>query len=93
MRATSSTRSASHTGFSVECVPHPASKNEDDDILVMEVQPNTDDRIKELCAKALNADDSEVPIILAELKSLLEEHSAFVRYMVARTLNGISKAA
>jgi hypothetical protein len=58
----------------------------------MEVHPR-DERIKELCAKAINADDSEVPVILAELKTLLQEHSEFVRYMVARTLNRTSKAA
>jgi len=46
-----------------------------------------DERIRQLCAEAAKADDSEVPEILAELQSLLREHNKFVRRMVSQTLN------
>jgi hypothetical protein len=46
-----------------------------------------DERITELCERAATADDSEVPALLAELKVLLAEHSEFVRYLAAKTLN------
>jgi hypothetical protein len=36
---------------------------------------------------SINVDDSEVPALLAELKGLLAEHSEFVRYLAAKTLN------
>ncbi len=52
----------------------------------MEIRP-IDERIRELCAKAVTADDSEVPSLLAELKALLAEHSEFVKYLAAKTLN------
>ena len=52
----------------------------------MEIQP-VEQRIKELCEKAVTADDSEVPALVAELQALLAEHSQFVRYLPARTLN------
>jgi hypothetical protein len=44
-------------------------------------------RIRELCERAAIVDDSEVPALFAELKALLGEHSAFVRYLAAKTLN------
>lgn len=46
-----------------------------------------DERIRELCAEAAKADDTDVPEILAELQSLLREHNEFVRMMVSQTLN------
>ena len=63
--------------------------------MVVEIHP-IEDRIRELCDKARNVDDSEVPALFAELKELLAEHSASVRYLAARTLNRLresSKAA
>jgi hypothetical protein len=56
----------------------------------MEIRP-VEERIKELCEKAVTADDSEVPALLAELQALLAEHSQFFRYLAARTLNRAHK--
>jgi hypothetical protein len=53
---------------------------------VVEIRP-IEERVKELCARAATVDDSEVPALLAELKGLLAEHSEFVRYLAAKTLN------
>ena len=50
------------------------------------------ERIKELCSKAAIADDYEVPALFQELKNLLAEHSEFVRYLTAKTLNRVNKA-
>jgi hypothetical protein len=52
----------------------------------VEIYPN-DERIRELCAMAVTADDSEVSALLAELQALLAEQSQFVRYLAAKTLN------
>ncbi len=52
----------------------------------MESHP-IEERIRELCERAATVDDSEVPALFAELKELLAEHSAFVRYLAAKTLN------
>jgi hypothetical protein len=46
-----------------------------------------DEKIRELCERAANVDDSGVPALFAELNALLAEHSAFVRYLAAKTLN------
>ena len=54
--------------------------------MIVEVRP-IEERIKELCESAATADDSEVPALFAELRALLAEHSGFVRYLAARTLN------
>lgn len=50
-----------------------------------------EERIRELSARAATADDSEVPALLVELKALLAEHSAAVRYLAAKTLNRLAK--
>jgi hypothetical protein len=52
-----------------------------------------DERIKELCKKALTADDSEVKTLLEELQALLAEHSKAARYLAAKTLNRLDKAS
>jgi len=52
----------------------------------MEIEP-LDDRIRDICERAVTAKDSEVPKLLAELKALMQSHSEFLRYMVARTIN------
>jgi hypothetical protein len=49
------------------------------------------DRITELCKRATTAQDSEVPELLSELKALLAEHSEFVRYLAAKTLNRVGE--
>jgi hypothetical protein len=54
----------------------------------MEIQP-VEQRIKELCEKAVTADDSEVPALIAELQALLAGHSQFFRYLAARTMNRV----
>ena len=49
-----------------------------------------DDPIRQLCAKAAAADDSEVEEILAELQRVLREHNEFVRKMISHTLNRVA---
>jgi hypothetical protein len=56
----------------------------------VEIRP-IEERIRELCARAANVPDSEVPELFSELKSLLAEHSEFVRYLAAKTLNRVSE--
>lgn len=58
-------------------------------VVSVEVQP-LDERIRQLCAKAAAADDSEVEEILAELQRVLREHNEFVRKMVSHTLNRVA---
>ena len=48
-----------------------------------------EERIRELSERAATADDSEVPALFAELNALLAEHSEAVRYLAAKTLNGL----
>jgi hypothetical protein len=50
-----------------------------------------DERIRQLCAKAATAEESEVPEILAELNAALRQHSQFVREMARQTLNHTPK--
>jgi len=57
---------------------------------VVHIRP-IEDRIRELCERAAVADESEVQDLFAELKALLAEHSQFVRYLAARTLNRTEK--
>jgi hypothetical protein len=52
----------------------------------VEIHP-VDERIRELCERALTVDDAEAPALFAELKALLQEHSEAVRFLVAKTLN------
>ena len=49
------------------------------------------ERIRELCAKAITAEDSEVQAVLSELQAALREHSQVVRQMATQTLNGESE--
>ena len=58
-------------------------------LTVVEVHP-LDERIRELCARAARAEDSEVETIFSELQDALREHSRFVRAMTAQTLNRMS---
>jgi hypothetical protein len=57
----------------------------------VEIRHNIEDRIRELCERALSVDDEEAPALFAELKALLAEHSASTRYLAAQTLNRIIK--
>lgn len=51
-----------------------------------------EERIRELCERAVTVDDSEVGALFTELKALLAEHSAAARYLAANTLNRLNKA-
>ena len=42
-----------------------------------------DDRIRELCAKIVAAQDSEVELTISELKSAVHEHTVRLRKMAA----------
>lgn len=44
------------------------------------------ERIRELCAKALIASDQECQVVLQELRSVLHEHSDRMRKLVAEKL-------
>lgn len=46
-----------------------------------------EDRIRDLCAKAVAADESQAEAILAELRTALHEHVRFARQMTAATLS------
>jgi uncharacterized protein YoaH (UPF0181 family) len=50
-----------------------------------------DERIKELCSRAVTAGESEVEFILAQLRAALREHTRIVRRMTAKTLNRAPK--
>ena len=67
---------------SVDEVGHPANVFAGISILKQDLT----DRIKELCARAVDAPDSEWESILAELRSALYEHVAEMRYMAAENL-------
>ena len=45
-----------------------------------------EDRIRELCIRALTADDAHLEPVLSELKSALQEHTARLRRLAARNL-------
>lgn len=47
-----------------------------------------EDRIRELCAQAARANDSEVTGILQELRQALAEHNRRLRRMAAKRLSG-----
>jgi hypothetical protein len=48
-----------------------------------------DERVRQLCAKAVAAQGPEAEEILAELRDALREHARFVRLMSARTLTRV----
>lgn len=57
------------------------------------------ERIRELCARALTAEEPEVESLLAELRAALRQHAQLVRKMATRALSrspknsSLSKAA
>lgn len=52
----------------------------------MAVVSTLDDRIRDLCAKAVSADAAEAEDILAELRAALREHMRYARMMTAASL-------
>lgn len=50
-----------------------------------------DDRIRELCLKALTAEDCEMEAVFSELKSALREHTERLRKLLAIKLVNRSK--
>ena len=49
----------------------------------MHVKQELADRIRKLCAQALDAPDTEMESILTELRSALQKHLQELRHMVA----------
>jgi len=50
--------------------------------------PSTlEDRIRDLCARAISADSAEAETILGELRAALREHMRFARKMTAVALS------
>lgn len=82
-------KSSGHNVVSVHASLYSSSRRYWRTVFSVEVQP-LDERIRQLCAKAAAADDSEVEAILAELQRLLHEHNEFVRAMVSRTMNRVA---
>jgi hypothetical protein len=58
---------------------------------VVEIPP-LEERIRLLCAKAVTAEESEIPEIFAELQAALHEHSQLVREMARATLRWTSSS-
>ncbi len=54
--------------------------------------PSLEDRIRELCSRALAAEEPELEPILSELRAALREHARLVRQMAAQALNRGSSA-
>jgi hypothetical protein len=50
--------------------------------------PRLDERIRELCAKAVTAPETELEAILRELNSALREHTMQLRKLAATKLVG-----
>lgn len=53
----------------------------------METHRIDDEKIRELCSKAIAANEAEAEVILAELQAALRERAKFVRHIAAETLN------
>jgi hypothetical protein len=47
-----------------------------------------EDRIRELCAKAVTSDDSEFPSVMSELRSAIREQIEKIRTLAVRQLAG-----
>jgi len=48
----------------------------------------SEDRIRELCAKAVSSDDTEFPGVLSELRSAIHQHVQRIRTLAVRQLAG-----
>jgi hypothetical protein len=57
------------------------------------------ERIRDLCARALTAEEPEVESLLAELRAALRQHADYVKHMASQALSrspnnsSLSKAA
>ena len=49
---------------------------------------SSEDRIRELCAKAITSDDSEFTTVMSELRSAMREHIEQIRILAVRRLAG-----
>jgi len=81
------------TEISLDCyMPYriPPNRGVREGLITVEID-GLDERIRELCARAAAAEESEVEAIFAELQAALQEHLQFVRRMTALTLNRGSK--
>jgi len=85
----SGAKSSGHNAETVQASLYSSPRRYRRTVVSVEVHP-LDERIRQLCAKAAAADDSEVEEILAELQRLLREHNEFVRKMVSHTLNRVA---
>ena len=47
-----------------------------------------EDRIRELCSKAVSSDETELTIVLSELRSAMREHVERIRTLAVRQLAG-----
>jgi hypothetical protein len=52
-----------------------------------------DERIRQLCIKATEADESEIESVLAELRAALGDHAQFVRLMTVKTAKALSRVS
>src|SRR5579864_634652 len=82
-------KSSGHNVASVHASLYSSPRQYRRTVVSVEVQP-LDERVRQLCAKAAVADDSEVEEILAELQRVLREHNEFVRKMISHTLNRVA---
>jgi hypothetical protein len=48
----------------------------------------SEDRIRELCSKAVSSDDTEFPGVLCELRSAIHQHVQRIRTLAVRELAG-----
>jgi len=48
--------------------------------------PSLEDRIRELCAKAVSSDEAELRIVMSELRSAMREHIEKMRTLAVRQL-------
>lgn len=54
---------------------------------IRELTKLIDQRVKELCSKAITAEGADLDPIISELRVALAEHARFVRRMAAQALN------
>ena len=48
--------------------------------------PRLEDRIRELCSKAVLSDETELTIVMSELRSAMREHIERIRTLAVRQL-------
>ena len=82
-------KSSGHNGGAIHASLYSSRRWYRRTVASVEIHP-LDERIRQLCAKAATADDSEAEEVLAELQSALREHNEFVRAMISHTLNRVA---